>query len=148
MTSTLSPKVATGVLVPAAVRARLTARIRADRPEIDADLADRIVTGTAVFLAVSAANPAARMVPSVLVDVGWHAWVLHTVEYAEFCEGIGRFVHHVPDPTARTMARARVEVARTAEAITAAGFDVDPELWAISSAGDCSQCHEGCSDSP
>ncbi|WP_439675880.1 glycine-rich domain-containing protein [Embleya sp. MST-111070] len=147
MTSTLSPKAATGVLVPAAVRARLTARIRADRPEIDADLADRIVTGTAEFLTVSAADPRARMVPSALIDVGWHAWVLHTVDYAEYCDRIGRFVHHVPDTGSRTMAQGRDDVVRTAEAIKAAGFEVDAELWAVAAA-DCSQCHAGCHDSP
>ncbi|MET7298339.1 phosphotransferase [Embleya sp. NPDC005575] len=35
------------------------------------------------------------MVPSALIDVGWHAWVLHTVDYAEYCDRIGRFVHRV-----------------------------------------------------
>ncbi|OPC81142.1 hypothetical protein B4N89_09430 [Embleya scabrispora] len=147
MTSTITPTATTGVPVPDAVRARLITRIRADRPEIGAELADRIVTGTAVFLAVGAANPEARMTPSALVDVGWHAWVLHTIDYAEYCERIGRFVHHVPDPAPRTMADARAEVSRTAERIKAAGHPVDAELWTVAAA-DCTQCHAGCSDSP
>ncbi|WP_406297629.1 hypothetical protein OG948_18595 [Embleya sp. NBC_00888] len=147
MTSTVTPNAVAGAHVPEAVRARLVARIRADRPEIGAELADRIVTGTGVFLAASATHPAVRMTPSALVDVGWHAWVLHTVDYAEYCDWIGRFVQHVPDNAPRTMAQGRAEVVRTAAVIKAAGFEVDAELWAVAAA-DCSQCHAGCHDSP
>ncbi|MYS79789.1 glycine-rich domain-containing protein [Embleya scabrispora] len=151
MTSTVTPSAATGVRIPEAVRARLIARIRADRPEITTELADRIVSGTAVFLTVAAANPEAPMTPSALVDVGWHAWVLHTVDYAKFCDRIGRFVHHVPDTMPRTMAHGRVGVTSTVEVIKAAGYPVDAELWAVA-AGDCdskcTQCYAGCSDSP
>ncbi|MFE5327941.1 glycine-rich domain-containing protein [Embleya sp. NPDC056575] len=109
------------------------------------------MTDTAVFLAVGAANPGVRMTPSALVDVGWHAWVLHTVDYAEYCRRIGGFVHHVPDVGPRTAVEGRADVVRTVEVIKAAGFPVDAELWAVA-AGDCeaacSQCHAGCTDSP
>ncbi|MEU8131953.1 glycine-rich domain-containing protein [Streptodolium elevatio] len=135
------------VHVSAALRARLSARIQSERPEIGAELADRIVSGTAVFLAVSAANPVQRMTPSALIDVGWHAWVLHTRDYAEFCATLGRFVHHVPTDEARPATEGRAEVTRTADLIKSAGYPVDAELWAVAGA-DCSQCHAGCSDSP
>ena len=36
--------------------------------------------------------------PSVIVDDYWHEMVLHTREYAEFCDAaLGRFLHHVPE---------------------------------------------------
>lgn len=36
--------------------------------------------------------------PSELVDIGWHTFILYTVDYAAFCERIaGRFIHHVPN---------------------------------------------------
>ncbi|WP_233513411.1 hypothetical protein [Micromonospora craterilacus] len=40
-----------------------------------------------------------------------------------------------------------VPISRAVAAITAAGFTVDQELWAGTTA-DCNQCHAGCHDSP
>lgn len=35
--------------------------------------------------------------PSKMLDEAWHAFILHTREYAEYCSSrFGRFVHHVP----------------------------------------------------
>jgi len=35
---------------------------------------------------------------SPVIDEVWHAFILHTREYAEFCQSIfGRFVHHAPN---------------------------------------------------
>lgn len=40
--------------------------------------------------------------PSTLVDEAWHAFMLCTYEYSQFCEKFfGGFIHHRPDPTAR-----------------------------------------------
>lgn len=40
--------------------------------------------------------------PSVLVDEAWHAFVLCTADYEEFCKKIfGRMVHHYPDAGVR-----------------------------------------------
>lgn len=37
--------------------------------------------------------------PSALVDGMWHAFVLHTERYEEFClVRLGRFIHHRPKP--------------------------------------------------
>lgn len=36
----------------------------------------------------------------------------------------------------------------TVDAIDAAGFYVDTELWPTAHAGKCSQCHAGCTSSP
>jgi hypothetical protein len=46
--------------------------------------------------------------PSVVVDDLWHELVLHTRDYADFCDAaFGRFLHHVPDPAMSTPAAAR-----------------------------------------
>lgn len=38
-----------------------------------------------------------RIIPSLEIDAVWHAHILHTKDYAEFCqEFFGRFLHHVP----------------------------------------------------
>jgi len=47
---------------------------------------------------IVAANPGTRFaMPSTAVDELWHETILHTNEYAAFCdEALGRFLHHQP----------------------------------------------------
>ncbi|MCT9010020.1 glycine-rich domain-containing protein [Streptomyces rhizosphaerihabitans] len=133
-------------LLSAEVAERLTNRVTTDHPEISADTARRIVGQAAAFIATSGQQPFQNLAPSALVDVGWHAFVLHTVDYAIFCEKVvGRFVHHVPtdDAPAEEAQQARE---RTLAAIAAAGFSIDRELWP--DVAECTQCHAGCTDSP
>ncbi|MFG2194876.1 glycine-rich domain-containing protein [Streptomyces sp. NPDC048639] len=127
---------------------RLATRIVKDHPGIDLPFADRIVTQTAAFLAACGDNTGQPLSPSGSIDVGWHTFILHTREYAAFCQRIaGHFVHHVPtDPDEGEEGTAAAARQRTLEAITAADYTVDLELWPEMS--DCSQCHAGCSDSP
>jgi hypothetical protein len=38
-----------------------------------------------------------RIAPPAKIDLGWHNFILHTRDYAEFCEKcFGYFVHHEP----------------------------------------------------
>ncbi|WP_436789176.1 hypothetical protein [Yinghuangia sp. YIM S10712] len=134
-----------GVEIPCAVRRKLIEYL-VSREEVTAELADRIVTGTAGFLAVSAGHPGRRPAPSVLIDKGWHAFLMLPADYADFCTSLGRLVDHVPETGPRNMGTARSDVSRTRELIEADGHPLDEELWAV--AADCSQCHAGGSDSP
>lgn len=78
---------------------RLATRITKAQPDTDLPTARRIVGQAAAFIAASAALPGAALSPSKAVDVGWHTWILHTVDYAAFCDRLaGRFIHHVPTP--------------------------------------------------
>ncbi|MFF4983805.1 glycine-rich domain-containing protein [Streptomyces sp. NPDC001046] len=135
-------------LVDPEVTDRLARRITADHPQITEATARRIVGQAAAFIATSGNQPRQALAPSKLVDYGWHAFILHTIDYARFCEQVvGRFVHHVPtdeDDTTRDDAQATRE--RTLTAITAAGYAIDEELWP--DVAECTQCHAGCSDSP
>lgn len=76
-------------------------------------------------------------------------FILNTRDYAEFCERLGAgFLHHVPDEfvsPATTRTAMRTTLTPTVEALAAAGFEVDAALWATD-AGDCSQCHSGCTN--
>jgi hypothetical protein len=104
------------------------------------------------FLGACARDHDEPLAPSELVDIGWHAFVLCTQDYAQFCDQIaGRFIHHTPtdenDPTASGPA-AHATVARTVTAIEAAGFIVDRELWQFGAVADCTGCHNGCHDDP
>lgn len=121
---------------------RLIRRITTDHPDLDHTMATRILDQALAFLATTAtANR--PLGPSAMVDIGWHTFLLHTADYADFCQRTaGRFIHHNPadsDDTGATLAD-------TVAAITAAGYTVDTDLWARGA--DCTQCHSGCTDSP
>jgi hypothetical protein len=133
---------------------RLVARIAAEHPELDVDMPARILDQTLAFLG-TCATATEPIGPSELVDIGWHTFILYTHEYADFCNRIaGRFIHHVPDdsptgdewPTVPETNPATL--AATVAAIRRAGYRIDPQLWAMTSAAECSQCHAGCHDSP
>ncbi|MGW0822468.1 glycine-rich domain-containing protein [Streptomyces sp. NPDC002845] len=151
MTITLERPVGTTdpvALVDPEVMNRLVRRVTADHPEITEETARRIVGQAAAFIATSGKLPGRSLAPSELVDYGWHAFILHTVDYAAFCQRVvGRFVHHVPTDEDEQVPCGALEAReRTVRAIQAAGYTVDAELW--HSAADCNQCHAGCHDSP
>ncbi|MFJ9909613.1 glycine-rich domain-containing protein [Streptomyces sp. NPDC101152] len=128
--------------------ARLVRRITADHPNIDTTTARRIVGQAAAFIAASGQQPGQSLVPSRLVDHGWHAFIVHTVDYAAFCQRVvGHFVHHVPtDEDEQTPGDPQAERERTLTAIRTAGYTAEKDLWG--DAADCNQCHAGCHDSP
>ncbi|WP_432090324.1 glycine-rich domain-containing protein [Streptomyces sp. NRRL F-5630] len=151
MTSTIAHPVGAtdpSTLLDRETRNRLANRITADHPDITPGMAQRIVNQTLAFVATSGRTPGQGMSPSRLVDIGWHTFILHTVDYARYCERVAsRFVHHVPTENAgETPGEAAAVLTRTMSAIEDAGFTLDTELWL--GAADCSQCHEGCTDSP
>jgi hypothetical protein len=132
-------------LISADLFDRLVSRIVRER-HIGTDEAERVLTQALAFLTACALNPGAGLVPSKAVDVGWHAFVLYTTEYAEFCHRVaGRFIHHMPDDESDT-GTGGVGIRVTVAAMEQAGLPVDADLW--ETAGDCSQCYQGCHDSP
>lgn len=49
------------------------------------------------FLICNLANGQLVAMPSKVVDVAWHAFILNTKEYKSFCrKAFGRFLHHTP----------------------------------------------------
>ncbi|MEU4890977.1 hypothetical protein AB0B12_04730 [Streptomyces sp. NPDC044780] len=91
-----------------------------NNPGMETEMAERIVDEAVKFTATCAAFPNARLRPSRVVDEGWHALILHTRVYSELCEGLGRFVHHKPEPPDSSRHNA-VELTRTQEMIARAG---------------------------
>ncbi|WP_027930098.1 glycine-rich domain-containing protein [Amycolatopsis thermoflava] len=149
MTAVLSTPMTGRSLVEPALFEQLVNRIVAEH-DLERGVAERIMEQALAFLAACARNTGDPLAPSELVDIGWHTFVLHTRDYAAFCERIaGRFLHHVPtadhDPAA-SGDTARGTVARTVGAIEAAGFTLDSELWP--QAAGCTGCHNGCHDDP
>ncbi|GLW29072.1 glycine-rich domain-containing protein [Actinoplanes regularis] len=134
-------------LIPAGLFARLAERIAAEHPELAPGMPDRILDQALAFLGTCsvATEPVG---PSEAVDIGWHTFILYTTEYAEFCNRVaGRFIHHVPNDDC-AVSPAQVRLGDVVEAITAAGYRVDEELWPVNTRVDCSQCYQGCSDTP
>ena len=82
------------------------------------------------------------MVPSDDVDLGLHALILHTKEYAALCEQhAGRFLHHNPKPGGG--GRDPEMVAASARAMKAAGFRVHDDLW-THNGENLAQCDSDC----
>ncbi|MGW5052368.1 glycine-rich domain-containing protein [Actinokineospora sp. NPDC004072] len=127
--------------------AAVAARLAEDHPEM-AERAAQIVDQALAFLTAAATVPEGGLRPSPLVDLGWHQLILDTRLYADLCDRLaGQFLHHVPDDGSGEGGASTGEVARTVEAIRAAGYVVDMELWPR--AAKCGQCHEegNCSNS-
>lgn len=124
---------------------RLVARIvREER--MSAEEADRVLVQALTFLKACALNPDAGLAPSQIVDVGWHTFILYTRDYAEFCHRVaGRFIHHTPSDERHIDGRA-ASIRATVATMKHSGLRVDHRLWPT--AGDCSQCYQGCHDSP
>ncbi|MYW81909.1 hypothetical protein F610DRAFT_01256 [Streptomyces sp. LaPpAH-199] len=102
----------------------------------------RRIADQAVAFLVTAATATVSMVPSDDVDLGLHALILHTKEYAALCEQhAGRFLHHNPAPGGG--ARAPEKVAASAHAMKTAGFMVLDDLWTVDGTN-LAQCDADC----
>ncbi|MEV2202146.1 DUF6415 family natural product biosynthesis protein [Streptomyces fradiae] len=104
------------------------ATILDNNPGMQPDLASRILTDALAFVATAARTPGGGLVPSRVVDEGWHALILHTGLYHQLCTRLGGFVHHLPerpDPSRYTPD----SIHRTIAAIEEAGYAVDRDLW-------------------
>lgn len=98
-----------------------------NNPGMAMDLAGRIVVDALAYLAAAVKAPEG-LVPSRVVDEGWHALILHTALYQSLCARLGGFIHHVPerpDPGRRSQG----DIDRTVAEIKAAGYTVDADLW-------------------
>ncbi|SDT29790.1 hypothetical protein SAMN05216371_1812 [Streptomyces sp. TLI_053] len=161
MLSTSTEQIRGRSLVDPALFERMATRIARDEG-MDLSLAERIVDQALAFLGACAVNPGAGLSPSSLVDIGWHAFILHTTDYAEFCRSLsGGFLHHVPSDGPGKSAES-VGLAATVAVVEASGYAVDSELWGMSAdcsegsggdgsdtsgSGNCAQCHRGCHSS-
>lgn len=81
--------------IPVSIRIRFTSNY----PALSAEDVRSVEAGTRQWFRLVARHPKAKLsMPSVVVDDMWHEMVLHTREYAEFCDSaFGRFLHHTPE---------------------------------------------------
>ncbi|MFJ9729596.1 glycine-rich domain-containing protein [Streptomyces sp. NPDC101209] len=136
-------------LISPEMRGTLVANMRHKFPQLTEEKADRGVGQMLAFLA--ACDYSDRpLSPSPFVDDFWHAFLLHTKAYREFCQdNFGRFLDHQPGFLDREEhGGGKTLRARTVDAITLAGYEIDLEFWPELDLAECSQCHANCSDSP
>lgn len=92
---------------------------------MDRDRAERVMDQGLAFVE-TLGRTGACLSPSKDVDPAWHAFLLHSKQYAEWCtERFGRVIHH--DPASRKVNKGMM-VDVTAR-IEAQGFIVDQSLW-------------------
>lgn len=136
MTSTLTEKKTGRSLISPELFDKLVAFMRRYETEMTQEHAERVMDQALAYLGTIAACPNTPLSPSRAVDPGWHAFILNTEAYAEFCQDVaGRFIHHNTDPDGTTPQRNREQV--TVNTMRIVGYQVDQELW--SSAAECNQ---------
>ncbi|MFJ9900212.1 hypothetical protein ACIQPR_43475 [Streptomyces sp. NPDC091280] len=104
-------------------------------------MAEQVMSEALAFLDVMG-RTGEGMSPSQAVDPGWHTFMLHSEEYAEFCQTrYGRFIHHAP----KSRYRDKATMVDVVSKIRAHGFVVDDSLW-----GTKADCNEPtcCGDGP
>lgn len=110
--------------------------------EIGPNYANRIMIQALAFLKACADNPGVFLAPPLEVDKGWHMFMLHSREYAEFCDRVaGRFLHHQP---ADGVADGGAAIQHTALIMRNAGLPVDEEMWSPRGTGCYNACHNDC----
>ncbi|MEM8667426.1 MAG: hypothetical protein AAGG48_07925 [Planctomycetota bacterium] len=77
----------------------VTSRIR-NRELVPSELVEESVLEFRRMMAICALGYSGFQVPCPEVDEVWHAFILFTREYEEFCScAVGRFIHHAPPET-------------------------------------------------
>jgi hypothetical protein len=143
MTLTLVPetKASPRELISESLFATLSKRLAEDE-KWELAHAERVMEQTLIFLRASAENPALSLSPTTAVDPGWHTFILHTEDYAAWCQDVaGFFIHHRPVCNEDIMSG--TALSRTVPAMQATGYEVDMELWTVAD-GKCHQCHATC----
>ncbi|MEU3077760.1 glycine-rich domain-containing protein [Streptomyces laurentii] len=111
--------------------------------EMEPPLAEAVMDqGLAFLWTMGSTGKGDVMAPSRQVDPAWHTFMLHSQEYAEWCEAhFGRFLHHAPNSKIRSPGL----MLDVTELIRQAGFAVDKKLW-----GTAAECNEPacCGDGP
>jgi hypothetical protein len=135
-------------LISATLFATLTMRLAEDE-KWELTHAERVMEQALIFLKAIADNPGLAMSPTIAVDPGWHTFLLHAEEYADFCARIaGRFIHH--RPICNDDIVSGTALSRSLTAMEATGYALDTELWTVAAncnTTKCHQCHATCHDS-
>lgn len=83
-------------------------------PHLNESELDQVIRGLKdYFHMISLSHRQMVSMPSQVVDVAWHEFILFTRAYAEFCsKGLGRFLHHTPAEAMKSKADAQIGIRR------------------------------------
>lgn len=92
----------------------LARKVRATYPHLSDNQVWRVLEGLREFFAISAmARGRLVAMPSQVVDVAWHEFILSTRAYQAFCrDALGRFLHHTPAEAMRSPTQAQEGIRR------------------------------------
>ncbi len=102
----------------------------AEEEQLPLEVVRRRFNAMLQFLDVAARSDS-PVSPSKAIDTAWHAFLLHTADYADYCNArFGQFIHHQPSRTGENN-REKYVIARTrAERLFGA---LDPTVWTVPS---------------
>jgi hypothetical protein len=93
---------------------------------------DAMVFGLKQYYAIAMLDPANGHAVSDVLDPLWHAHMLFSVEYTDFCKVVvGEYMHHVPLIDGDTEARAKIRLLydSTLQKLTECFSHVDQNVW-------------------
>ena len=77
---------------------RLNETLKSTYPHLNQNQIDLVIKGLREYFHIcNIAGDRMIAMPSQVVDIAWHDFILFTRKYEKFCEkGLGRFLHHTP----------------------------------------------------
>ena len=83
-------------------------------PHLDASEVDQVIRGLRdYFHLILLSQRKMVAMPSQVVDVAWHEFILFTKEYSRFCsKALGRFLHHTPAEAMKSRNEAQSSIKR------------------------------------
>ena len=93
----------------------LRVKIAADLPNNSSSDIDLVLDGLRQFFTIAHHAGKARIgMPSKVVDIAWHHFILHTIDYHAFCKGaFGHFYNHMPSSPIEQAEDVQMELRRT-----------------------------------
>ena len=78
-------------------------------PHLDEQQVNQVINGLREYFHIcNIAGKTMVSMPSKVVDVAWHEFILFTKQYEQFCnKALGRFLHHVPAEAMSTPTKAQ-----------------------------------------
>ena len=102
-------KIINGYRFPDGIRRRVKSRY----PQLTETDLDRVFSGLRQYFRIALRRRALVSMPSQVVDVAWHEFILFTRDYRTFCQrALGRFLHHVPAEAMRAPTDAQEGIRR------------------------------------
>jgi len=93
---------------------RIKEKVISTYPHLNDNDGNNVIKGLKEYFAIcNIAKLKMISMPSQVVDVAWHEFILFTRQYKEFCnKGFGKFLHHTPAETMKSQTVAQAGIKR------------------------------------